>query len=165
METLRNLLQVLRSHSGLIMPHIKTSGYDGQILEEFRKADMLDHVVFTYNPDNSAAFRKAAVPTVSWKASLLGSNDCDADLSEIRSVLKRPGHILMLDDPRAALTALGKPPVKTSPKPWEPVGRCRPPPWPPLEAVLCGTSKEYAGAAGRRPPGDFMRPAFCRDVK
>ena len=56
-------------------------------------------------------------------------------------MLKQPGNGLMMDDPRATLTAMGKPPVRISPQPWAPLGEASPPTPAALEAVLRGTSK------------------------
>ncbi len=108
------------------------------MLDELRKADMLDHVA-GYSDYNSAAFRPAKIPPVSWKGSLMGH---DTDLQEARSVLKQPGNMLMMDDARATLVALGRPPVRISPQPWAPVGEAPRPSLAALEAVLRGTSNQ-----------------------
>ncbi len=135
--TLRDLLQTLRRRALLVYLDLKISGMDREILEELRKADMLDHVA-GYSDYNSAAFQKANIAGLSWKGSLMGH---DTDPQEAGAVLKQPGNALMMDDPRATLTALGKPPVRISPQPWAPLGEASPPTPATLEAVLRGTSK------------------------
>ena len=66
----------------------------------------------------------------------------DADPREAGAVLKQPGSLVIMDDARATLTALGKPAVKISPKPWAPVGEEARPSLTTLQAVLYGTSKQ-----------------------
>jgi len=108
------------------------------MLDEFRKADMLDHVA-GYSPYNSTALQQAKIALPSWKGSLMNH---DTDPGEAAAVLKQPGSLVMMDDGRATLTALGKPAVKVSPQPWAPLGETAPPSLATLEAVLRGTSKE-----------------------
>ena len=136
--TLRDLLQMLRRHALLVHLDIKVPGIDGTMLDKLRKADMLDHVA-GYSDYNSAAFRRAKVAAIPWKGSLMGR---DTDPQEARSVLKQPGSGLMMDDARATLVALGRPPVRISPQPWAPVGEAPRPSLAALEAVLRGTSNQ-----------------------
>jgi HEAT repeat protein len=136
--TLRDLLQTLRRHALLVFLDLKCPGMDAEMLEEFRKADMLDHVA-GYSPYNSTALQQAKIAMPSWKGSLMNH---DADPREASAVLKQPGSMLMMDDGRATLTAMGKPAVKVSPQPWVPLGEASPPSVAALEAVLRGTSKQ-----------------------
>ena len=69
--TLRDVLQLVRDHGGLLHLDIKQPGIDDELLAELRGADMLDHVV-TYNDYNSEAFRRAEVPKLAFKGSLMG---------------------------------------------------------------------------------------------
>jgi len=117
---------------------LKIAGMDAEILDELRRADMLDHVG-AFSPYNSTAFQHANLALPPWKGSLMNH---DADPKEARAVLKGPGSLVIMDDARAALTALGRPPVKVSPQPWAPVGEAAPPRLATLEAVLHGTSKQ-----------------------
>jgi HEAT repeat protein len=136
--TLRDLLQTLRRHALLVYLDLKIPGMDGEILEELRKADMLDQVA-GYSDYNSETIKKANIAGLSWKGSLMGH---DTDPREAGAVLKQPGSGLMMDDPRATLTAMGKPPVRISPRPWAPLAEASPPAPATLEAVLRGTSKQ-----------------------
>jgi HEAT repeat protein len=136
--TLRDLLEMLRSHALLVHLDIKVPGLDAEMLDEFRKADMLDHVA-GFSDYNSEAFKKANITGLSWKGALMGH---DTDPREAAAVLKHPGNGLMMDDARATLTALGKPPVRITPQPWAPLGEASPPALDALEAVLRGTSKQ-----------------------
>ena len=136
--TWRDLLQTLRSRAMVVHLDIKIPGMDHEMLAELRKADMLDQVA-GFSDYNSEAFKKANIAGMSWKGSLMGH---DTDPREASAVLKQPGNGLMMDDPRAALTAMGKPPVRISPQPWAPLAEASPPPPATLEAVLRGTSKQ-----------------------
>lgn len=138
--TLHNVLEVVRDNAGLLHLDIKVPGIDGELLEELRKADMLDHVV-TYNDYNSDAFRKAGVAKLAFKGGLM-EKDRDCNPREARSMLARPGSMVILDDPRALLTVLGKPPVRISPKALTMPEERPPALLAPLEAALRGTSKQ-----------------------
>ena len=111
--TLRDVLQLVRDHDGLLHLDIKKPGIDDELLQELRNADLLAHVV-TYNNYNSDAFRGAAVPKLRFKGSLMG-NGSDAQPGEAEKLLQRPGRMVILDDPRALLTVMGKPPVRILP--------------------------------------------------
>ena len=138
--TLKDVLRLLRDRAGLVQLDLKTPGLDATLMAELGRADMLDHVL-GFNNDNAEAFRKAAVPGIAFKGTLLGSR-ADMRPAAIQSLLTRPGQVLFLDDPRAALTLLGKPIRRAVPQAVEPLGTV--PPWPPgpLEAVLLGRAKE-----------------------
>ena len=140
--TLRDVLQLVRDRAGLLHLDIKKSGIDEELLDELRKADMLDHVV-TYNDYNSEAFRRAAVAKLRFKGSLMG-NGSDAQPSEAEKLVRSPGNMVILDDPRALLTVMGRPPVGVLPKPTAPLATRSPPSRESLEAAL-------RGAAGRIP--------------
>ena len=137
-QTLRDFLQHLRNHALLVYLDIKVPGIDREMLEALQKADMLDQVA-GYSDYNSPAFREAKVATVPGKGSLMGH---DTDPQEARAVLKQPGNMLMMDDPRATLVALGKPPVRIVPRPWAPSAEAAPPSLAALEAVLRNTTNQ-----------------------
>lgn len=100
----REVLQSLRDGAGLMMLDIKTPGIDGRLLEEVRQADMLDHVIGCNEP-NSQAFRKGVMTTLNSKGSLI-ENRADMDPQQVRAVLNRPGQVVFLDDPGAAIVLL-----------------------------------------------------------
>jgi len=136
--TLRDLLQTLRCHALVVQLDLKIPGMDGEILAELRKADMLDQVA-GYSDYNSETIKKANLVGLPWKGSLMNH---DTDPREASAVLKQPGSGLIMDDPRATLTAMGKPPVRISPQPWAPLAEASPPPLATLEAVLRGASNQ-----------------------
>ena len=157
-QTLRDFLQHLRNHALLVYLDIKVPGIDREMLEALQKADMLDQVA-GYSDYNSPAFREAKVATVPGKGSLMGH---DTDPQEARAVLKQPGNMLMMDDPRppggprqaaradraAALGAVGRGGTAI-------VGRAGGGP--------AQHHEPNAGAAGRRPHGDLRSPSLYRD--
>ena len=156
--TLRDLLQTLRSNALLVVLDLKCPGMDAEMLEEFRRADMLDHVA-GYSPYNSRAWQQAKIPLPSWKSSLMGH---DTDPREASAVLKQPGSLVMMDDGRATLSAPGQTGGQSLAAAVGPPGRS--------PASLLGHARicparhveAIAGATGSRPSGDLCTPAFCR---
>lgn len=136
--TLRDALQLVRDHAGLLHLDMKVPGLDDELCQELQAADMLDHVV-TYNAYNSEAFRKAGIPTMRFKGSLMDKGR-DTEPTEARRLLGRPGRLLILDDPRATLSEMGKPARRVSPKALPPLGTRAAPAVAQLEAVLRGAS-------------------------
>ncbi|OHB69330.1 MAG: hypothetical protein A2V70_15225 [Planctomycetes bacterium RBG_13_63_9] len=138
--TLRDVLQLVRDQAGLLHLDIKKPGTDDELLAELRKADLVGHVV-TYNDYNSEAFRRAAIPKLHFKGSLMGDGS-DVQPSEAERLLERPGSMVILDDPRALLAVMGRPPVGILPKPMAPLATRPPPSCESLEAVLRGDSRQ-----------------------
>jgi len=155
--TLRDALQLVRDHAGLLHLDIKNPGIDDELLEELRKADILDHVV-TYNDYNSDAFRQAAIGKLPFKGSLM---EADAEPREAKAMLQRPGKMVILDDPRALLTVLGKVPVKISPKPSVPLAMRPVPSLEALQAVLRGTSNQMPVRVAAVRLAIFAPERFC----
>ncbi len=87
--TLDEVLEELRRHDGLVYVDVKTPGLSQTILEAFRKADMLDHVV-GYGVANSEAFQQAGIPQIAFKGALLGTHK-DLDPKCVKHVLAKPG--------------------------------------------------------------------------
>ncbi|MBM4091651.1 MAG: hypothetical protein FJ276_19820 [Planctomycetes bacterium] len=138
--SLRDVLQLVRGRAGLMHLDIKEPGIDDELLEELRQADMVDHVV-TFNDYNSEAFRRAAVAKLPFKGSLMDEGR-DTDLHAVQAMLRRPGNMVILDDPRATLTALGSPAVRVSSKTFVPLSPRPTPSCTALEGVLRGDSRE-----------------------
>jgi hypothetical protein len=141
---LNDVLRLLRDRAGLVQLDLKTPGLDETLLAELRRADMLDHVV-GYNNDNAPAFRQAAVAGIPFIGTLLG-NRADLRPATVESLMLRRGQVLFLDDPRAALTLLGRPVRKPVLRPVEPLGTISPWPPGPLESVLLGCHWRLASA-------------------
>jgi len=157
--TLHDVLQLVRVNAGLLHLDIKKPGLDDELLDELRKADMLDHVV-TYNDYNSEAFRRAAVAKLRFKGSLMGDGS-DVRPSEAEKLLKRPGSMVILDDPRALWTVMGKPPVGVSPKPMIPLATRPPPSRESLEAALRGAPGRTAVRVAAVRLAIFYPGRFC----
>ncbi len=107
--TLGQALALCKRYHGLLHLDIKVPGIDGEILRQIEEAGLLDHVA-TVNAQNSEAIRKDArvKPLASQGSIIHGNNDYAA--SEIEARL-RPGKggTLLVDDPRAAASALKRP--------------------------------------------------------
>ena len=106
---------------------------------------MLDHVV-GYSEENSRAFSLAGVPRLPFRGAML-NNRLDLQPARVEALLRRPGAILFLDDPRAALLLLGKPPVRIEPARLSPLGVC------------CFSPRECEAALHDKPTGTTRRVA------
>ena len=100
--TLAEVLKRLRDDRTLVHVDVKTPGISKEILDAFREADMLDHII-GYGAANCEAFRAAAIPEIAFKGSTLGTH-CDFDQGAGAKLLDRPGQVIFLDDPRAVLS-------------------------------------------------------------
>ncbi len=96
--TLAEALEVLREEKGLVYIDVKTAGLSAIVLEAFRKAGMLDHIIGC-GVSNSEAFRQAGISQIPFKGSLLETHK-DLDPDCIKDMLARPGQVVFLDDPR-----------------------------------------------------------------
>jgi hypothetical protein len=134
----RDVLQLVRDHAGLLHLDIKDPDIDSALLQELRDADMLDHVV-TYNEYHSEAFRAAGIAKLPFYGSLMEQGR-DVHPQEVQSLLRRPGKLVILDDPRATLTVLGQPPTRVVTEAPEPLGTVSPTSADALEAALRGAS-------------------------
>ena len=137
---LRDVLQLIRDCHGLMVLDIKSPGISGRLLEELRDAGMLDHVA-GFNETNAEAFEKAEIRPLPFKGALIGSR-ADLEPLQVQAMLRRPGKIVFLDDPRAALPLLGRPAKRIETRAVKPLRV-----WDawlpePLEAVLRGESKQ-----------------------
>lgn len=136
--TLRDVLRLVRDRAGLLHLDIKMPGIDDELLAELRSADMLDHVV-TYNDYNSEAFRRAGIPKLQFKGGMMGR---DTDSRAVEQLLARPGTMVILDDPRATLSHLGKSPVRVVPESLSPLGVREAPALAVPESVLRGEARQ-----------------------
>ncbi len=92
--------------SALVHVDAKTPELSTTLLEAFRKADMVDHII-GYNATNSQAFQQAKIPEIPFKGSILGTRQ-DFDPEYVKRIMERPGQVVFLDDPRATLGVLGR---------------------------------------------------------
>jgi hypothetical protein len=124
---LREVLQLVRDHAGLLHLDIKKPGIDAELLAD--------------NDNNSDAFKRAAVPKLRFKGSLMGHGS-DAQPSAAEKLLQGPGKMVIVDDPRALLAVMGKSPVRILPKPMVPLSTRPPPSLESLKAVIRGNSRQ-----------------------
>ena len=103
--TLKEVLDLCRRYHGLLHLDIKVPGIDAEILRQIEEAGLADHVV-TVNPANAGAIRLKTLPS---NGSLIHGND-DFDVPGIRKRLAgAKAGTFLVDDPRAALSALRRP--------------------------------------------------------
>jgi hypothetical protein len=136
---LADVLQLLRDRAGLVWLDVKTPKIDLPVLRALAQAEMVDQVI-GYSQDNAQAFGRLGMPRLRLKGSL-AANGAELDPAAVRAVLDRPGQVVLVDDARAALGLLGKPPAACGLTPVEPLSHKPPGETGQLEAVLWGQSK------------------------
>ncbi len=149
--TLDQALALCKRTHGLLHLDVKVPGIDAEILRRIEEAGLLDHVA-TVNAQNAEALRKdPRVRPLPSRGSLIhGANDysrADVD-SRLRS---GKGGTLLVDDPRAAAAALGRP----APDPALVAHRV---PFVPPLVMDRGRAEDLLSAADNLPePPDFSR--------
>ncbi len=136
---LADVLQLLRDRAGLVWFEVKTPKIDLPLLRALARAEIVDSVI-GYSKDNAQAFGRLGMPRSRLKGSLVASG-AELDPAAVRAVLDRPGQVVLVDDARAALGLLGKPPAACRLTPLEPLSDKPPGESGQLEAVLWGQSK------------------------
>lgn len=106
--TLREVLLLHRRHAGLLHLDIKEPAQDKAIADLLDELDMWDHVAFC-NDANAGILRgHPKLKLLRYKAPGLFDGRLDVDPQAIAVALQKPGDGLIVDDPRAAIVALGR---------------------------------------------------------
>ena len=106
--TLREVLLLHRRYGGLLHLDIKEPDLDRAIAALLDELDMWDHVAFC-NDANAGTLRgHRKLNLLRYKAPGLFDGRLDMDPIAIATALKKPGDGLIVDDPRAAVVALGR---------------------------------------------------------
>ncbi|MBI3860630.1 MAG: hypothetical protein HY290_01900 [Planctomycetia bacterium] len=125
--TLEEVFQLHRRHAALIHLDIKRPGLDGTICEMLDRMDLWDHVVAANADTAPAILKHSRFQPLRYKGSLYAEHR-EVDAAAIASMLAMPGDMVIVDDPRGVLTALGRQLHKPSAEPVAPIRRAAPPP-------------------------------------
>jgi len=112
--TFRELLCLAARHAALLHLDVKEPGLEEAILRELEAADAFDQVV-ALSPYNTERLRRdPRFHLLPYRGGTL-EDGSDLDPAAIRRLLARPGRMIMVDDPRLALTELGRPVGRADP--------------------------------------------------
>lgn len=100
--TLIEVLELHRQHAGLVHLDIKRPELIDAVKQVVVRMDMWDHIVAMPSPANEPRYRECA-----YKASLY-QDRADVDRDAIAKALDKPGDSVIVDDPRAVATLLGR---------------------------------------------------------
>ncbi|MBI1902630.1 MAG: glycerophosphodiester phosphodiesterase family protein [Planctomycetia bacterium] len=144
--TLAEVFELHRRTAGLIHLDIKRPGLDRAIAELLTKMEMWDHVAYCNETNAGVIVQDSRLRLCRYKGPGLFEDRGDVDPGVIAEMLKRPGDGLIVDDPRAALVALGRPLGKVSKEPVSPLPRRDDAPAAPLpsEQELIATLRDAA---------------------
>lgn len=107
--TFGELLDTARQTAMLLHLDLKEPGLEADVARMLTEANMWDHVV-SINDDNASSLKiAAAFQPLRYKASGLYLENLDLDPGKTAMALRLPGDMILVDDPRCAAHALGRP--------------------------------------------------------
>jgi glycerophosphoryl diester phosphodiesterase len=110
--TLTELLDLARKREMLLHLDVKEPGLEGAIVKLLGQTDTWDHVV-AVNPPNATSIRShPRLQLLEYKGPGLYLRRLDVDPQAVRAQLARPGHMILVDDPRVAAEVLRRPPYQ-----------------------------------------------------
>ena len=113
--TLAEALTLHRDHGGLLVLDVKRPGLDDAIARLLEQTDMWDHVIGVNAETAPKLAKDPRVKPRRWKAGLFQDRS-DVFADKVEAAVKLPGDDLIVDDPRAAVVALGRKLGTPSPK-------------------------------------------------
>lgn len=106
--TLASVLELARQRAMLLHLDVKEPGLEEDITKLLDAADVWDHVV-AINESNAASLRKnPEVHLLAYKAFGWQEGRMDMNPEKVVDGLAKPGHMIMVDDPRVAARELGR---------------------------------------------------------
>ncbi len=102
-------LALSRQRARLLHLDVTERGLDADRAARVSAADVWDHVVAVNGETAPELARDPRVRALRYKAPGLYAGRKDMDPEAVRAALARPGEMLMVDDPRVAARALGRP--------------------------------------------------------
>jgi hypothetical protein len=126
--TLEEVLELHRRHAGLLHLDIKRPGLEQPIIDLLTRLEMWDHVVAVNGENGPAIIKDSRCRMGRCKGSLYADR-AEVDPAAIADMLKKPGDMVIVDDPRGVLVALGREIGRPS---RDPVSRVPRPPLKPL---------------------------------
>ncbi|MBI5760642.1 MAG: glycerophosphodiester phosphodiesterase family protein [Planctomycetales bacterium] len=105
--TLEEVLELHRIHAGLMHLDIKRPGLEKPISELLTRLDLWDHVVAVNGENGPEIIKDSRCRMGRYKGSLYADR-AEVDPTAIADMLKKPGDMVIVDDPRGVLVALGR---------------------------------------------------------
>ena len=139
--TLVEVFDLHRKYGGLIHLDIKRPGQDKAIADLLTRMDLWDHVAFCNEDNAGVILQDPRLKLLRYKAPGLYADHTDVFPEAVAAALKKPGDGVIVDDPRAAIVALGR---KLGQLSKEPVGT-------ETAAVAQGRTNPRRGGPDRRP--------------
>lgn len=125
--TLEEAILLHKKYGGLMQLDVKRPKLEPAIIALLDKHDAWDHVVAANGVNAPALLKHPKFRGLGYKASLIEERK-DVDPAVIKASLTKPGAMIMVDDPRAVLHALGRKPGKLSTTPYAPKPHVAPAP-------------------------------------
>lgn len=104
---LAEVLELHRRHAGLLHLDIKRPGIDEAVIRLLDQMDMWDHVVAVNHETCAAILKNPRYRPEPYKGSMYLDRS-EVFPEEITALLKKPGKMVMVEDPRGTLLALGR---------------------------------------------------------
>ena len=115
--TLASALALARQRAMLLHLDLKEPGLADETAKLLDEADMWDAVV-AVNANNAGSIpANPKLKLLSYKAPGLYEDGADVDPEATKAALAKPGDMIIVDDPRVAARALGRPPYRPVPIP------------------------------------------------
>jgi hypothetical protein len=127
--TLEEVLELHRIHAGLMHLDIKRPGLEKPINELLTRLDLWDHVAAVNGENGPEIIKDSRCRMGRYKGSLYADR-AEVDPAAIADMLKKPGDMVIVDDPRGVLVALGRKLGQPSREPVTRVKRPTPKPLP-----------------------------------
>lgn len=118
---LEEVFEFHRRHAALIHLDVKRPGLEQKISELLDRMDLWDHIVAANADTAPALLKDPRLHALRYKGSLYADRK-EVDADAIKALLTLPGEMVIVDDPRGVLTALGR---KLGRPSTEPVSRIR----------------------------------------
>ncbi len=106
--TLVEVFDLHRKYGGLIHLDIKRPGQDKAIADLLTRMDLWDHVAFCNEDNAGVILQDPRLKLLRYKAPGLYADHTDVFPEAVAAALKKPGDGVIVDDPRAAIVALGR---------------------------------------------------------
>jgi hypothetical protein len=104
---LEDVFLLHRRHAGLMHLDIKRPGLEKPISELLTRLDLWDHVVAVNSENGPEIIKDSRCRMGRYKGSLYADR-AEVDPAAIAEMLKKPGDMVIVDDPRGVLVALGR---------------------------------------------------------
>ena len=105
-STLTAALNLARQRAMLLDLDVKEPGLDEEVARLIDAADAWDHVVEAHSAAGAWLSGRPQFSPLPYKADLSGEHRCDTDPDSVKAALELPGRMILVDDPRVAVSCL-----------------------------------------------------------